>query len=216
MSVSRAGKPGDNPVAEQRTNENDWSAYYKAVAARPPRDLLRQTMHRFPQGGNASRLAVDLGCGAGNETMALLDAGWSVLAIDQQPEALAHVRALVTPDQTSRLTLQVASFADIDLPPSDFIWASVSLPFATPGNFPIVWKKILAALKPGGRFAGDFFGPRHAWSGRDDMNFHTADQVRALCRSLHVEYFISEEGEKITATKGPQHWHAYAIVGRKP
>jgi hypothetical protein len=48
------------------------------------------------------------------------------------------------------------------------------------------------------------------------MNFHTAEQVQGLCRSLHVEYFISEEGEKVTATLGPQHWHAFAVVGRKP
>jgi tellurite methyltransferase len=203
-------------MAERKTVKDDWGAYYKAVAARPPRDLFRQTMCRFPQAGNASRLAVDLGCGAGNETFALLDAGWTVLAIDQQPEALARIRALVTPDQQSRLTLQAAAFEDVDLPASDFIWASVSLPFSTPGDFSIVWEKIIAALKPGGRFAGDFFGPRHAWADRVDMNFHTAEQIQALCRSLHVEYFISEEGEKITANQGPQHWQAYAVVGRKP
>jgi len=203
-------------MAERKTDEDDWGAYYKVVAARPPRDLFRQTMHRFPQAGSASRLAIDLGCGAGNETIALLDAGRTVWAVDQQPEALAHVRDRVTPDQQSRLTLQAASFTDVDLPPSDFIWASVSLPFASPAQFPMVWERIVASLKPGGRFAGDFFGPRHAWADRNDMNFHTEEQVRAFFRSLHVEYFISEEGEKITANKGPQYWHAYAVVGRKP
>ena len=119
-------------MAERKNDDDDWGAYYKVVAARPPRDLFRQTMHRFPEVGSASRLAVDLGCGAGNETIALLDAGWTVCAIDQQPEALAHVRDRVMPDQRSRLTLQAASFTDVDLPPSDFIWASVSLPLASP------------------------------------------------------------------------------------
>jgi tellurite methyltransferase len=203
-------------MTERKTDEYDWSAYYRAVAARPPRDLFRQTMHRFPEAGNTPRFAIDLGCGAGNETTALLNLGWQVLAIDQQPDALDHVRELAKPDQRSRLTLQAASFTDVELPPSDFIWASVSLPFARPADFPTVWKRILASLRPGGRFAGDFFGPRHAWANRDDMNFHTAEQVRELCGSLQVEYFISEEGEKITATMGRRHWHAFAIVGRKP
>ena len=199
----------------RKTDEYDWNAYYKAVAARPPRDLFRQTMHRFPETGIAPRLAIDLGCGAGNETVAMLNLGWQVLAIDQQSEALDRVRELATPDQRSRLTLQAASFTDIALPPSDFIWASVSLPFANPAEFPTVWKRILASLRSGGRFAGDFFGPRHAWASRGDMNFHTEEQVRELCSSLDVEYFITEEGEKITATMGPRHWHAFAVVGRK-
>ena len=200
----------------RKTDEYDWSAYYQAVAARPPRDLFRQTMHRFPEGRLAPRLAIDLGCGAGNETAAMLDLGWHVLAIDQQPEALDHVHELAKPDQRSRLTLQVASFTDVELPPSDLIWASVSLPFAHPADFPTVWRRIVASLRPAGRFAGDFFGPRHAWANRADMNFHTEDEVRELCSSLDVEYFISEEGERITATMGPRHWHAFAVAARKP
>jgi trans-aconitate methyltransferase len=173
-------------------------------------------MHRFPQTDNSSRLAIDLGCGAGNETAALLDLGWHVLAIDQQPGALAHVRSLVKPDQQCRLRAQVSSFRDVELPPSDFIWASASLPFAAPEDFPGLWGRIVASLKPGGRFAGDFFGLRHAWADRKNMTFHTAEQVHALCQALNLEYFITEEGEKITATSGPQHWHAYAVVAMRP
>jgi SAM-dependent methyltransferase len=171
---------------------------------------------RFPEADNASRLAIDLGCGAGSETIALLNLGWEVVAIDQQADALAIVRSLVKPDERSRLRTQAGSFKDVELPPADFIWASFSLPFASPEDFPALWRKIVGSLKPGGRFAGDFFGPRHAWADRKNMNFHTAEQVRSLCDSLMIEYFISEEGEKITATSGPQHWHAYAIVAKKP
>jgi hypothetical protein len=35
------------------------------------------------------------------------------------------------------------------------------------------------------------------------MTFHTAGQVEAFCRPLAVEYFITEEGAKITTTSGP-------------
>ena len=202
-------------MADDLPDEIDWTEYYKVVAARPPRDLFRQTIPRFPEADNTARLAVDLGCGAGNETIAFLDLGWRVLAIDQQAEALDHVRASTKPAQRSRLESRVASLKDVALPPADFIWASASLPFVAPEDFAIVWDRIVTALKPDGRFAGDFFGPRHAWATRRDMNFHDADQVRALCRDLLVEYFIEEEGEKITATRGPQHWHAYSIVARK-
>lgn len=36
------------------------------------------------------RNAVDLGYGAGNETWQLIKAGWHVLAIDKEPEAVAR------------------------------------------------------------------------------------------------------------------------------
>ncbi|AZE49679.1 SAM-dependent methyltransferase [Pseudomonas chlororaphis] len=39
------------------------------------------------------RQAVDLGCGAGNETRQLVQAGWQVLAIDREPEAIARTTA---------------------------------------------------------------------------------------------------------------------------
>jgi hypothetical protein len=30
------------------------------------------------------------------------------------------------------------------------------------------------------------------------------------------EYFITEEGERVTALDGLQPWHAYAVIARKP
>jgi tellurite methyltransferase len=60
-----------------------WGEYYKVAPGRPPRELWRQTVIRFGPGDQPSRLAIDLGCGAGTETVALLSEGWHVLAIDQ-------------------------------------------------------------------------------------------------------------------------------------
>jgi hypothetical protein len=71
-------------------------------------------------------------------------------------------------------------------------------------------------LLSGGRFAGDFFGPRHAWFNEKDMTFHTKEQVLALCTELQLEYIIEEEGEQMTATNGIQHWHMFTISALKP
>jgi SAM-dependent methyltransferase len=197
------------------TRRDDWARYYEVVAARPPCDLLRHTLHRFAPSG-ASRLAIDLGCGAGNESREFLSLGWRLVAIDQQPEGLARHGSATKSEHQARLATRQVSFAGAALQAAEFIWAGASLPFAAPASFPGLRTRILAALKPGGHFAGDLFGPRHAWADREDMNFHPAAQIEELCRGLHLEYFITEKGEKITATSGPLHWQAFALVARTP
>lgn len=193
-----------------------WGEYYKAASGRPPRELWRQTVLRFGPGDQPSRRAIDLGCGAGTETVALLSEGWHVLAIDQQPEAIAHVRARVAPEHQARLATQIVSFEHVECPPSDFIWAGLSLPFCPPAHFPRLWEKMVASLRSGGRFVGDFFGVRHAWARRQEMTFHTVEQIKALCQPLQIEYFITEEGERVTVRDGLQPWHAYGVIARKP
>lgn len=197
-------------------NQDKWGEYYRATSGRAPRELLRQTLNRFQQPDDSPRRAIDLGCGAGIETMALLVQGWYVLAIDQQPEATAGVSARAASGHEGRLSTQTASFENVELPPSDLIWAGLSLPFCPPEHFHRLWEKIAISLRAGGRFAGDFFGVRHTWAEEKSMTFHTAEQIRALCQPLRIEYFITEEGERVTALEGLKPWHAYSVVARKP
>jgi tellurite methyltransferase len=200
-------------MSDKEQNQASWNDYYKAVSGRKPRDLLVQTLARF---GNYSGLAIDLGCGVGIETTELLNHGWKVLAIDNQPEAIAHVRAHVSAEQQGRLEAQTVSFENVKLPPADLIWAGLSLPFCPPEHFDRLWNKLVASLGSGSRFAGDLFGQRNAWITNKQMTFHTVEQVRELFRPLEIEFFNEEEGERPTALQGNQHWHGFAVVARRP
>jgi trans-aconitate methyltransferase len=188
-----------------------WDQYYKISAGRLPREFLSRTVRRFQTAG----FAIDLGCGTGTDSIFLLQQGWQVLAIDQQESAIEKLRASITPNTVSRLETQVAPFETTSLPAANLIWAGRSLPFCPPHEFHRLWPKISAALLSGGRFAGDFFGSRHAWSNESNMTFHTREQVLALCTELQLEYIIEEEGEEMTATQGMQHWHMFTISAFK-
>ncbi|KPV60053.1 methyltransferase, partial [Paenibacillus sp. A3] len=48
---------------------------------------------------------LDLGCGAGNDTLYLTDKGYSVIACDRSTEALMRVQELVPQVKTERLDL---------------------------------------------------------------------------------------------------------------
>lgn len=145
----------------------DWKGYYRWTAGRPPRELLMRTLDhvhwetRTPR----SRRAIDLGCGAGNDSLELLRQGWKVLAIDRQAEALRMLSKRVPARLRGSLTMLVAPMEGLSLPPADLINASFSLPFCAPDRFEELWAGIRTSLRPGGHFAGQLFGTRDEWHG---------------------------------------------------
>jgi SAM-dependent methyltransferase len=112
------------------------------------------------------------------------------------------------------LQTQVAKFEEVNLPPADLIHASYSIPFCHPDHFPELWEKIANALKPGGRFAGQFFGVHDSWANEPDMTFHTEAQVRAMLQNFETEYFHEEDADGHAAS-GPKHWHVFTVIARK-
>ena len=199
------------------TNERDepqssWDQYYQKTAGRLPREFLARTLECFEAPG----LAIDLGCGSGIESIFLLRQGWRVLAIDKNEAGIQTLLANAPPDAAGQLQTLVAPFEAVDLPSADLVWAGLSLNFCHPDDFNSLWRKIHAALRPNGRFAGDFFGSRHAWFGDKDRTFHTKEQVLSLCHELQIEYFVEEEGEQQTPLDGIVHWHMFTVRAVKP
>jgi trans-aconitate methyltransferase len=194
-----------------------WTDYYKAVAGRSPRPLFANALFRFwtDVPAPADPFAIDLGCGDGTESLSLLQGGWSVLAIDSEPAAITTLQERVPPALQRRLQTQETSFEAISiLPPAHFIYAGFSLPFCAPVQFESLWALIVAALQPGGRFAGQLFGENDSWAANPEMTFHSAADVQRLLRPLVVEVHeeVEEDGQ---AVSGPKHWHLHHIIARK-
>jgi len=187
---------------------NEWTRYYDA-AGDEPRDTLLAALEGFESPG----LAVDLGCGAGRDTVELLRRGWRVVAIDSEAEAIRRLRAQTGADE--RLETQVARYEDATLPSCHLVNASWSLPFCAPGVFGVVWERIVDALRPGGRFCGQLFGERDEWAIEDDMTFHTREEAEGLFRDFDLERFDELEEDSKTALGTPKHWHVFNIVALK-
>jgi SAM-dependent methyltransferase len=166
-------------------------------------------------GGGDGRLAVDLGCGAGIDALALLDRGWSVLAIDIEPAGLASLRAQIPAACAGRIRIACTSFADAALPPAHLIHAGFSLPFCPPRQFPAVWAQIRRALVPGAIFAGQLFGARDSWADDPGMTFHNRAEVSSLLDGLEILELRETERDG-GAYSGPKHWHTYDILARDP
>lgn len=210
--------PADVPAtpAHAFAATRDWPGYFAAVAGRPPRETLLRALELF--GSSPPGFAIDLGAGEGRDTAPLLARGWRVLAIDGHPEAVRRIaaRADIPPAARARLEVRRAMLESADLPPCDFLNASFTLPFCRPEHFPALWSRIVAAIRPGGRFAGQFFGPRDDWAALPDRTHHSLAQVRALLSAFSIEFFQEEDKDGQDSLSHPKHWHAFHVVARAP
>ncbi|MCW2271934.1 tellurite resistance protein TehB [compost metagenome] len=192
-----------------------WSDFYKKTEKRGISPLLSRALQLAPEHGD-NRQAIDLGCGAGNEARQLLEAGWHVLAIDNEPEAIARTTATCSGLDAAQLTTWLMDFEQIpDLPQAMLIHAGLSLPFCRPDRFQHLWDQILNALKPGGVFAGHLFGVRHGWSAFDHLSFHTEQEIRSLCDRMDIS-LLRESETLMEGRSGPLNWHRFNFVVTKP
>jgi len=194
-----------------------WAGYYRWTAKRPPRELLVQVLNHidWERTSKTRRTAIDLGFGAGTDTLELLRRGWRVLAIDGQASAAVFLSRRVPTHLRAHLTTLVAPMEGLDLPPADLIYASFSLPFCEPRKFPALWSTIRQAIRPGGHFAGQLFGDRDEWHGARPLSFHTAREVQGLARGFKVE-LLRETVEDGMSFGGPKQWHFYDLILGKP
>lgn len=189
-----------------------FAAYYDATAGRPPRRTLLAALERF---GAFAGSAVDLGCGDGRDTVELLCRGWSVRAIDAEADAITRLRGRADLPAGARLETHVARFEAAAWPACDLVNASFALPLCPPESFPALWRKITASLHAGGRFAGQLYGPRDDWAGRDGVTHHDRAAIELLLADLETELCEEEESDVMTPRGKAKHWHIFHIVARR-
>jgi tellurite methyltransferase len=189
------------------THDPTWSDYYEQNEGREPRELLIDVLGSYDRPGRA----IDLGCGAGIDTLAMLSHGWRVFATDAEREAIDRLRARVPGDLAERLETRVSPMEEVELPPADLLFASFSLFFCDPARFPDIWRRIGAALAGGGRFVGELLGDRDTWAPEADMSSFAESQARTLFDGWTIERFDEEE-EDGEACSGPKHWHVFHVV----
>jgi tellurite methyltransferase len=204
------------PMRAQDFSEiEDWPGYFAAVLDKGARDTLVAALDSFDREGFDGGFAFDIAAGEGRDTLELLGRGWRVVATDGHPDAFNFLWPRVPEPLHSRLKTVEIDFCDMDVEPCDLVNASFALPFCEPLLFPVLWDRIVKAIRPGGRFAGQFFGKRDTWASMPNRTHHTLEEVRQLLEGFEIEMMREEERDDTPDVRNPKHWQLFHVVARK-
>lgn len=184
--------------------------YYKNTRRLGPSSLLIGALSLLK---TKSKVALDLGCGAGRDTKLLLESDFQVIAVDIEPLTEKYIKEL---HELGDVTYVKSTFEDFSYQQYDLINARYSLPFNSPESLPLVMEKILKSLNPGGLFVGQLFGINDEWNRQNsNMSFHTKSEVYGLFSSLEIIKFVEKDKEGLLADGLKKHWHVFDIIARQ-
>ncbi len=179
--------------------------------------------HSESGGTKRQRLALDIACGEGRDTRAMLERGWKVIALDYHAEAVERTVAALSAEWRGRCEVRRLAMEEIAgdvalaemIGGVDLVNASFALPFCDPEKFPALWAWIGEALRVGGRFSGQFFGDRDEWQCVRPKSHVTRAQLLELLRGFDVEHLDEVEKDGSDAMGGVKHHHVFHVVGRR-
>ena len=209
---------GENlpPLGAQDYSEaEDWPRYFGAVLGNGARETLVSALDSFAREGYAEGLAVDIAAGEGRDTLALLHRGWRVVATDAEPEAFSYLLPRVPEALKLNLMTVEVTFEKMQIPDCDLVNASYAFPFCKPQHFQALWDRVVAAIRPGGRFAGQFFGKRDTWASLPGRTHHDRDEVLKLMNGFEIELLEEEESDDSPDVRNPKHWQLFHLVAKK-
>ena len=126
--------------------------YYDNTKNAAPNYTVKEFIKLNVRPGNA----VELGCGAGRDTVCLIENGWNVLAIDKENVESRIVEKL-SKDELKKFKFSKQKFECIELEKNDLIVANFSLSFCNKNDFEKLWNKIRNSILNDGYFVGNFF-----------------------------------------------------------
>lgn len=199
-------------------NDTNWNSYFDVTKTRAPSETAICAMKEF---GDIKGLVIDLGCGAGTDSLYFLQNDWNVLAIDANLDFIMNSKNKMPEKWQSRLQIEKMKFEDLILPKAECVIANFSLPFCNPEKFPFMWSEIIKRIRNGGIFSGIFFGNRDEWVNEfsEERTFHTKEDVLNLFKHFEIISFkeveydglcCGEEGKLLQ-----KHWHYFHVVARR-
>jgi tellurite methyltransferase len=191
-----------------------WEEYYKKLQNSPPRPLLLKALG-FCDAKRNDLCAIDLGSGTGRDTLHLLENGWTVAAVEREAKGVELLKNSLSSDAAECLSIIQSSFEDLsELPKSDLVYASFSLPFCKPEYFPKFWKVLMSSTKSNSILAANFFGPDDDWVKNGELCAHSEQEIIQLLENFKILDWHEQNGHGKTATGPDKNWHVFTVIAQ--
>lgn len=123
---------------------NNIQKYYDNTEAEKPRENVKYFIEKLKC--NPVK-AIELGCGAGNDTVYLIKNGWNILAIDRE-DVSKRIEKRLNNEELEKFRFQQQNFETIQLEESNLLVANYCIPFCNKNNFKEFWQKIIDSILP--------------------------------------------------------------------
>ena len=126
--------------------------YYKKTKNALPHKNVQKVLEMGIIPGNA----IDLGCGAGRDTICLIKNGWNVLAIDRE-DTKSLIEEKLNKNELGKLRFSLQNFENVKLEKNNLIVSNFSIPFCGKKYFKEFWSKIEESIEKGRIFCWELF-----------------------------------------------------------
>lgn len=185
--------------------------YYENTANANPNYTVKKFIELNVKPGNA----IELGCGAGRDTIYLIKNGWNVLAIDRE-DVSSRIQSKLNKEEVKKFKFSQQKFENIKLEKNNLVVANFSIPFCNKNNFKELWNKINNSILKDGYFVGNFFGNNDEWkSTKEEMTFMTKKQVLELFENFEIIEIKEVEKDNLTGLGKIKHWHMFNVIAKK-
>ena len=125
-------------------NSKSIEKYYDNTESDIPRDNVKYFIEEIKSNPNN---AIELGCGAGNDTVYLIKNNYNVLAIDRE-DVEERISRRLNKEELEKFRFQKQDFETLKLEKSNLIVANYSLPFCNKSKFKQLWNNINKNILP--------------------------------------------------------------------
>ena len=186
--------------------------YYNNTESEKPRNNVQYLIEKVKC--NPGK-AIELGCGAGNDTVYLIKNNWNVLAIDREGVEERIAKRLPN-EELEKFRFQRQDFESLELEKTNLIVANYCLPFCNKDKFEELWNKIKKCVLNKGYFVGNFLGMNDSWNGdKPEMLFLSREQVMELFKDFEIILFKEIEKDGLTGLEKMKHWHIFDVIAKK-
>ena len=128
-------------------NSKSIEKYYDNTESDIPRNNVKYFIEEIKSNPNN---AIELGCGAGNDTVYLIKNNYNVLAIDRE-DVEERISRRLNKEELEKFRFQKQDFETLKLDKSNLIVANYSLPFCNKSKFNQLWNNINKNILPNRR-----------------------------------------------------------------
>ncbi|MBP3256136.1 MAG: methyltransferase domain-containing protein [Clostridia bacterium] len=190
---------------------NKIEEYYNKTETDIPHKIVKEFIEMKITPGEA----IDLGCGAGRDTIYLIKNGWKVTAIDREDTEERIIKRLNI-DEKNNFKFEIQEFEKLKINKTNLIVANFSLPFCNKNEFNNLFDKIKKSILLNGYFVGNLFGIDDEWNGKkENIVFLDKEQILNLFKNFEIIKFEEIKENKKTGLGQIKYWHYFNIIAQK-